>query len=171
MRDENAGEASKRRDCEVLAADHDHLLAELDRAARGADHDQRLQEAIVGFGELMAEDCRDPQHELELLLQRVEGLARNRADGEHRAHRRHHRRGAADRAGRSDPPPCGTNELLGHLMIGEERVGDSQRVDVRPDGRLTTPHGVFERAEDGAELRRELVEVHCASLHDGIFRE
>ena len=160
MGDEKTGHASERGQGQALTARDDDVLAQLERAARHSHHDQRLEDAIVRTRQLVAEDDRDPQDELDLLLQGVEGLARHSSDRQRGAQGGHDRRRAADRARRRDAAAGGTNQPLGELMVGVARVGSPQVFDPAPDRRLAAFHRVIEDAKESADLRRELLQVH-----------
>src|SRR5439155_6204748 len=155
-----AGHASERGQGQSLTARDDNVLAQPERAAGHSDHDQRLEDAIVRTRQLVAEDDCDPQDELDLLLQGVEGLARHRADRQRGAQGRHDRRGATDRARRRNPAARGTNQPQRELMVGVARVGSSQVFDPAPDRRLAAFNRVIESAKESANLRREPLQVH-----------
>src|SRR5260370_87849 len=77
MREQRTRKAAKRGHGQALATGHEHVLAQLYGPAGDADDDERLQHALVRGRELVAVDHGDCEHELDLLLQRVDGLARD----------------------------------------------------------------------------------------------
>ncbi len=133
MCDQQAGQVTKGGDCHALAAGDENLFAQLDGAGRDSNHDQGLEDAFIRVAQLVAEDHRDAEHELDLLLQRVERLARDRADREHRAETGSDRHSPAQRSGCRNPPPRGTDERQGQLMIGVVRMARSHLLDLRAD--------------------------------------
>src|SRR5207249_11932768 len=112
--------------------------------------------------QLVAEDHRDAEHELDLLLERVKGLARDRAYGEHGPQSGGDRRRAAQRSCRGHASPRGTDELARKLTTRIERVSRPQAGDLGSDRGFAALHCMVEGFEDETELRRELVEVHGA---------
>ena len=147
MHQEQARQSSKSRECDALSAGDEHVLAQLDCAAGDSNHDQGFDDAFVRVAELMSEDHRDPQHELDLLLERIEGLARDGADGEHGAETWRDRNGSAQRAGCRDTAARGTDERESQLMIGVVGMARPQLLDLRSNGWLATLHCVGESAE------------------------
>src|SRR5258706_10481597 len=101
-REEQSGDAAKCGEGKPLTAHDEDILAQLDGAACDADHDQRLEQSVVRAAQLVAIDHRDAKHELDLLLERIKGLARHGADGESRAEARRDRCSSADSAGCCD---------------------------------------------------------------------
>ena len=95
MDQQQVGHAPERGKRKTLTPRDQNVLAQLERAAGQADNDQRLEHAIFGTGQLVAEDHRDAEDELDLLLERVQGLARDRADRDDGAQAGCDRRGAA----------------------------------------------------------------------------
>ncbi len=167
MSDDEPRHPTKRGHGQALAAGNQHVLAQLQRATGYADHHERFEHAVLGAAELMAVDHGDREHELDLLLQRVEGLARDRADGEHRADPRRYRCGAADRTGSRDPPASGTDELHRKLVTGEVGVLRAQRLDAVLDGGLARRHDLGEAPEQRLHLDGQAVEVHRHERNPG----
>ena len=162
MDEQEARDAPECGQREAFPAGDEHILPQLQSAARQSDDDQRLEHAVLRSGQLVAEDHRDSEHELDLLLERIEGLARDRAYGEHGSKAWRDGSGSAQRAGRRDAAARGTDELPRQLITGVERVSGAQASDLGPDRRLAVLHRMVERFEDETELRRELLEVHGA---------
>src|ERR1700704_5809649 len=108
----------------------------------------------------MTEDRCNAKHELYLLLERVDGLARDGSNCEQRAESRCDRDGPTQSAGCCDAAPRGTDERQRKLMIGVVRMSHPQLLDLRLDGGLAALHRVGESAEHRAELRRQVIEVH-----------
>jgi len=163
--DENLYEALE---SQLLSADVGvAATASLIGSLRKAQRDKRLEDALIRTAELVAEDHRDAEHELDLLLEREQGLTRDGSDGEHRAQPGRDRDSPADRAGRGDAPPCGTDELMGQLVIRVQRMVCTEPVDLGADPGLTGFQGVVQRPQDGAQLRREVVQGHRPNCTGG----
>src|SRR5207249_1748720 len=135
---------------EALAARDQHVLAQLQRAAGDADHDERLEHPALRTAELVAEDHRDAEHELDLLLERVEGLARDGADREHRAQAGRNRGRAAQRTGGRNPSSRGTDQGLRKLIVGISRMSRAKALHLGPDRGFAPLHRVVEGFEDDA---------------------
>ncbi len=130
MREKQAGQVPEGRDREALSARDEHVLAQLDRAARDSDHDQGFEHSLIRVGELVAENHGDPKHELDLLLQRVDRLARDGADRERGAEPWRDGDRSAQRPGGSHTPARGTDEVERQLMVGVVRVIGPQLLDL-----------------------------------------
>ena len=169
MRDQQAWHAAKRRHRQALSAGDDDVLAELQRAAGHADHDQRFEHAVIRTVRLVAEDHRDPEDELDLLLEGVEGLARDGPDRQRGAQGGHDRRRSTQRPGRSDAAPRGTNQRPRNFMVRVERVGRSQVVDPGADRGFAAFHRTVECAKKGAYLGRKLFEVHGGEAYMSVL--
>jgi hypothetical protein len=154
------GKAAKRRDGQALATGHEHILAQLYGPAGDADDHERLEHALVRGGELVTVDHGDGEHELDLLLQGVEGLAGDGADRDHRSQPRRDCRRGTQGASAGDAPPSGTDLLQRQLVIGEMRMPGPQLVDSRLEGRFAAADHPGEAAEHGLQLGREPVQVH-----------
>ena len=160
MDQQKAWDVAKRGQSQALAAgDHD-VLAQLQSTARHAHHYERLQDAPLGSAQLVTEDHRDTEHELDLLLEGVERLARHRADGEDGPQTGGDRSRAADRTGRRHAAACGTDQQQRQLIVGVVRVRGAKLVDFGPDCGLPALHRLIEGAEDETNLRRELIQIH-----------
>jgi len=120
------GQAAKGRDRKALAACDQHVFAQLDRAARDADHDQRFEDAVIGTAQLVPVDHRYAKHKLDLLLERVERLAADRSNGQRGAEAGRDGGCAAEGAGGGDAAAGGTDELAGQSVAGV-RPGPSFR--------------------------------------------
>jgi len=85
VRQENRGQPAERGDRHPLAARNKDIFAKLHGAAGDADNDQGLYNSLIGAAELMAVDDRNRKDQLDLLLERVQGLAGECPDREHGA--------------------------------------------------------------------------------------
>ncbi len=160
VNEQQAGDPAERRDGKTFAARHDDVLAQLQGAARDAHDHKRLQDTSFRTAQLVTEEDRDPEHQLDLLLERVDGLAGHRSDGEDGAQSRRDRCCAADRTGGGDPAPRGTDERQGKLIVGVRRVSGAQLVNLGTDRRLAALHCLIEGADHETDLWRELIEIH-----------
>ena len=135
---------SKRGDGETLPTGDDDVFAKLQRPACDAHDNQRLEDASLRSAQLVPEDHGDTQHELDLLLEGIEGLARHRADCEGSAQSGCDRSRAADRTGRCDTATCGTDQPQGQLIVGVGRVRGAKLIDFGSDRRLAALHGLIQ---------------------------
>src|SRR5207245_358937 len=162
MDQQHAWDTAERGQRQALATGDQDVLPQLQRAAGQADHDEGLEHSVLRSAQLVAEDHRDAEHELDLLLERVQGLARDRADGEHGPESGGDRRRATQCAGRGHASPRGTDELARKLITRIERVSRTQPSDLGSDRGFAALYCLVEGFEDETKLRRELVEVHGA---------
>src|SRR4029077_10676713 len=112
-------------------------------------------------------DHRDGEDQLDLLLERVERLARERADREHRAEAGSDRDSSAECPGRRHPPARGTDEPSSQLVIGEVRIGFLQDVHPGPDRGFAAADSPRQRVKYRAQLRRQPIEVHPRTAYRG----
>src|SRR5207247_2427009 len=119
--------------------------------------------------ELVAVDHGDREHELDLLLERVEGLAGDGADGEHGAEPRRDRGGATDRTGGRDPPARGTDELHRKLVTCEVGVLLAQRLDAGPDRGFARGHDLGEAPQQRLHLDGQAVWAGCTWPAGGCY--
>ena len=109
----------------------------------------------------MAVDDRDPQDQLDLLLEGVEGLARDGAHRQHCSETGRDRGGSTQRSCCRNSAPCGTDELLGKLVIGEVRVPGANHLDMSPDRRLAGADRLRQAPQHELDLGRQPIEVHA----------
>ena len=108
----------------------------------------------------MAIDHGDREDELDLLLECVQGLTCDGADGEHGAEPGRYRRRPADGAGRRDAPARGTDELHRKLVTGEVGVLRAQRLDAGPDRGLARADDLGEATQQRLHLDGQTVQLH-----------
>ena len=160
MDEDEAGQPAEGRDGQALAARDENVLAQLHRTACHSQDDQCLEHSLVRPAELVAVDHRDREHELDLLLECVYGLACHGAERQRGAQPWSNRYGAAQRSGGGHPASRGTDELQRKLIIGVVRMRGADLLHLGPDRRLASVHGPGQPTHHGAHLRRQPVEVH-----------
>jgi hypothetical protein len=160
VRDDYLRHAAEGRDGDALTADHEHILAQLDRAPGEADHNQRFQQALVRPGQFMPVDNRDRQHELGFLFERVNSLAGRGAERDYRAKARRDGCGTARGTTGGNPPARVLYQQVCELITCQVWVLGSEAFDALAYRRFSIPNCGCQRSKNSPELRRQPVGVH-----------